>query len=68
MTSITLTEDQIDDILFCARTNEHQDLVELLKELGGEDKEKIARILDQAKTDTGNTAWHYAAANAHLGE
>lgn len=78
--SINLTEDQIDDILFCARTNEHADLLDLLKEIlnshldgkqsqdQDQEKELMTAIIAVAKTDTGNSAWHYAAANGHTGQ
>lgn len=78
--SINLTEDQIDDILFCARTNECSDLLDLVKEIlnnhldgkqtqdQDQEKELMTAIIAVAKTDTGNSAWHYAAANGHTGQ
>ncbi|OCK82110.1 ankyrin [Lepidopterella palustris CBS 459.81] len=63
----TLTEDQIDDILYLSRTNETIELREYLDALSAEYKCSTATVL-QAAVDawSGNTALHYAAANGHI--
>lgn len=62
-----LSEDDIDDVLYYARANESQELLNTLENLSG-DKLRIANILNAAiDSGNGNSALHYAAANGHTG-
>lgn len=71
----TLTEEQVDDLLYCARAGETEDMVAYLNELaekvsGGEEakgkakREIIEKVLDSSE----NGMLHYACANGHLRE
>ena len=63
-----MTEDEVDDILYCARMNEAEELKDFLPTLFPKYGTQPAWILAQATdADTGNTALHYACANGHLG-
>jgi hypothetical protein len=65
---LPLTEDEIDDILYCARANELQELRECIdavaKRCGALQGVIITEAVDSY---TGNCALHYAAANGLLG-
>ena len=64
--STKLTEDEIDDILYCARANELDELRDCLSTLNA--KSSPAQVLVEAvDVNTGNNALHYAGANGHLG-
>jgi hypothetical protein len=66
--SLPLTEDEIDDILYCARANELEELRECVnittKRFDTEPWKVISEAVDP---NTGNCALHYAAANGLLG-
>jgi hypothetical protein len=63
-----LTEDEIDDVLYCARTNDVDELKNLIPTLFPKYGSQPTWILSQAVDDiTGNSALHYASANGHLG-
>lgn len=63
-----LSEDEIDDILYLARTNERDELAELLKALAAQHSCAQSDILSAAiDPESGNTALHYAGANGHVG-
>ena len=74
-TQITLSEEQIDDLLYLARTNEPS---ELLSELAAiKEVQMTARgvrtseadiLLAAVDPDTGNNVLHMAAANGHTGK
>lgn len=72
-TSKTLTSDQIDDLLYCARAGETDDMVAYLDELveraseGDKGKAK-QEIIEQVLDSSDNGMLHYACANGHLGE
>lgn len=63
----SLTEDETDDLLFCARAGELEDLkttASLIAEQKGVQLSDIfASAIDE---NTGNTCLHYAAANGHI--
>jgi hypothetical protein len=65
----SLTEDEIDDILYCARANELDELRNCVdavtKRLGTQPAVVIGEAVD---TYSGNCALHYAAANGLLGK
>jgi hypothetical protein len=63
-----MTEDEIDDVLYCARANEIEELKSFIPTLFPKYGTQPAWILSQAAdADTGNSALHYASANGHLG-
>ncbi|KAF4313752.1 putative ankyrin repeat containing protein yar1 [Botryosphaeria dothidea] len=64
---LTLSEDEIDDVLYLARANETQDLPQYLQELsqshaGSSPADILVAAVD---SQSGNSALHYAAANGH---
>lgn len=63
-----LSEDEIDDLIYFARTGENDDLVETLTALADREKVTPAEIILAAK-DGGNksTTLHMATGNGHLG-
>lgn len=67
-TPVTLTEDQIDDLLYLARTSETTDLrssiEELANNLSSQSANIIAAVVDQ---HSGNGLLHMASANGHTG-
>lgn len=68
MASPTLSEDDIDDLLYFARTNDIAELRALLSSLAAQNTCSEAEILLAARDpDSGNTAAHYAAANGFDG-
>ncbi|KAK6833321.1 hypothetical protein PG987_008015 [Apiospora arundinis] len=60
-----LTVDEIDDLIYLARSGEDAELTVLLKELAEREKVTIADVLDAAKDESGATCLHMAAANGH---
>lgn len=64
-----LSEDEIDDLIYLARTGENDELVQELTALAEREKVTAAEILVAAK-DAGNksTTLHMAAGNGHLGK
>jgi uncharacterized protein len=67
---VTLTEDEVDDLIYFARANEADDLAATLAELtnkAGGDATPLAVL--SAAVDAGkNTPLHMAAGNGHQGE
>jgi hypothetical protein len=64
----TLTEDEIDDILYFARANELEDLKSTLKEFATAHSVSEVEICSAAiDSETQNGPLHYAAGNGHLG-
>jgi len=67
-TMLSLTEDEIDDLLYYSRANEIQEFEAQLRHLSG--KYSVSQpytILEAAvDPDNGNTTLHYACANGHL--
>lgn len=68
----TLTSEQIDDLLWCARSGvEIEDFEAFLAELVEADQDKQAarrELLNKALDGSGNSMLHYACANGHLGK
>ncbi|KAK4445734.1 ankyrin repeat-containing protein YAR1 [Podospora aff. communis PSN243] len=62
----TLSEDEIDDLVYFARTGENDDLTTLLTSLAEREKVSPAEILSAAKDEGKSTSLHMAAANGHL--
>jgi hypothetical protein len=63
-----MSEDEIDDVLYCARANEIEELKKFIPSLFPKYGTQPAWILSQAvDAGTGNSALHYASANGHLG-
>lgn len=68
MSSIKLSEDEIDDLIYFSRADEKNDLVKLLTSLAEREKVSPAEILIAAKDDGKSTCLHMATGNGHLGE
>jgi len=65
---ISLTEEEIDDILYCSRTNEIEELKPYIPSLATKYNTEPASILLAAvDPETGNNCLHYASGNGHLG-
>lgn len=61
----SLSEEEIDDILYCARQNELEELKGVLLLPKNQDHASIlSQVVDP---HTGNSALHYACGNGHLG-
>lgn len=67
--SATLSEDEIDDLLYFARTGDKQEFDVLKDELCRREKVDVVGLLEVAKDEgSGNGVLHMAAANGHAGE
>lgn len=70
--SIKLNDEQIDDLLYCARAGEVEDLAAYLDELVPSSSEDVVNgkqaVLAQVQDGSGNGMFHYVGANGHLGE
>jgi len=66
----TLSEDEIDDLIYLARVGESEEYVSLQKEICEREKCTVAELLGAAKDveTSGNGVMHMAAANGHDGE
>lgn len=63
------TEDEIDDLLYFARTGDKEEFDTLSKELCRREKIGVVELLEVAKDeDSGNGILHMAAANGHQGK
>ncbi|KAI9149478.1 ankyrin repeat-containing yar1 [Paramyrothecium foliicola] len=62
-----LSEDEIDDLVYFARTGEDGDLVESLTALSEREKVSPAEIILAAKDEAKSTCLHMATGNGHLG-
>lgn len=66
--SIKISEDEIDDLLYFARTGETEELVALLATLEERLSTKAATIIETAQDEyTHNNLIHMAAGNGHVG-
>jgi hypothetical protein len=66
--SLPLTEDEIDDILYCARANELAELRNYIDSVAKRLEVEPSRVVTAAVDPyTGNCALHYAAANGLTG-
>ncbi|KAK0652558.1 ankyrin repeat-containing domain protein [Cercophora newfieldiana] len=61
-----LSEDEVDDLIYSARTGEKDDLTTFLTALAEREKTSPAEILSCAKDEGKSTCLHMAAANGHL--
>jgi hypothetical protein len=63
-----LSEDEIDDLVYFARTGESSDFRSTIDALCSREGCALAAVLDAAvDADSGNGALHMAAANGHTG-
>jgi hypothetical protein len=61
-----LSEDEIDDLLYFARTGDKPEFHSLTKELSARENVTVVELLEVARDeDSGNGALHMAAANGH---
>lgn len=63
-----LSEDEIDDLLYAARTGDNDELTTLLSSLAEREKVSPAEILTSAKDEGKSTCLHMATGNGHLGK
>ncbi|KJZ74497.1 hypothetical protein HIM_06093 [Hirsutella minnesotensis 3608] len=61
-----LSEDEIDDLIYLARTGENADLEETLTDLAAREKVTTAEILLAAKDEGKSSTLHMATGNGHL--
>lgn len=67
--SLQISEDDIDDLLYLARTGETQELAKFLGAIASRLQTSEEAIILAAKDDfSGNNALHMTAANGHVGE
>lgn len=71
--SLSISAEQIDDLLYCARAGETDDLVAYLDEMvqassSADQAAAKTKVLEQVLDDSKNGMLHYIAANGHLGE
>ena len=66
--TISLSDDDIDDLLYVARANDHEALNSFLDVISTKYNASNAAILSSAiDAESGNTMLHYAGANGHNG-
>jgi hypothetical protein len=66
--TVQLGDDDVDDILYLARTNETAELDQYLSRLSHQHGCSIAALLESSVDgDNGNTPFHYCAANGYAG-
>ncbi|AEO56489.1 hypothetical protein MYCTH_2056896 [Thermothelomyces thermophilus ATCC 42464] len=63
-----LSEDEIDDLLYAARTGDKDELTGLLSSLAEREKVTPAKLLISAKDEGKSTCLHMAAGNGHAGK
>jgi len=69
MSTVSLDEDSVDEVLYLARANEASELSAFLDALSAQTQHPKAELLAAAVDPyTKNTALHYAAANGHNGK
>jgi hypothetical protein len=64
----TLSDDEVDDLIYFARAGEDADLTQTLKQFAEREGVSVARILEAASDDGKATCLHMAAANGHGSE
>lgn len=62
-----LSEDEIDDLIYCARAGEDAELMETVNALAEREKVAPAVILMAGKDQRQSTVLHMATGNGHLG-
>lgn len=65
--AVSLTEDEIDDLIYFARIGDIDDLTALLNETSSRTGFPVPEILLKAKDEEGQTPLHMAVGNGHLG-
>ncbi len=60
-----LSEDEIDDLIYLARTGDDAELTSMLQELVARENVTCADILEATRDDGKATCLHMAAANGH---
>ncbi|EMR71531.1 putative ankyrin repeat containing protein yar1 protein [Eutypa lata UCREL1] len=60
-----LSEDEVDDLVYLARTGDEAELAVMLKELAAREGATSAEVLEAARDDGQATCLHMAAANGH---
>lgn len=60
-----LSEDEVDDLVYLARTGNEAELAVMLKELAAREGATSAEVLEAARDDGQATCLHMAAANGH---
>jgi hypothetical protein len=63
-----ISDDEIDDLLYFARTGDKDELTTLVSSLAEREKASHASILATAKDEGKSTCLHMATGNGHLGE
>jgi hypothetical protein len=63
-----LSEDEIDDLLYAARTGDNDELTSLLSSLADREKVSPAEVLTSATDEGKSTCLHMATGNGHEGE
>jgi hypothetical protein len=63
-----ISDDEIDDLLYFARTGDKDELTTLVSSLAEREKASPASILATAKDEGKSTCLHMATGNGHLGE
>lgn len=62
-----LSEDEIDDLLYLARTGENEELEGDLKALAEREGVSVGEVLTAARDESKATCLHMASGNGHLG-
>lgn len=62
-----LSEDEIDDLLYLARTGENEELEGDLKTLAEREGVSVGEVLSAARDESKATCLHMASGNGHLG-
>lgn len=62
-----LTEDEIDDLIYFARANEKDDLIETIKAIAERENAAPAEVVAAAQDEGKSTCLHMSAGNGHLG-
>ncbi|KAI1086180.1 ankyrin [Rostrohypoxylon terebratum] len=60
-----LSGDEVDDLIYLARTGDDAELIEMLQELTNRESATHAEILEAARDESKATCLHMAAANGH---
>jgi hypothetical protein len=63
-----LSEDEIDDLVYLARTGDDAELNELLSSLAERESASTAEVLLAAKDEGKSTTLHMATGNGHVGK
>jgi ankyrin repeat protein len=63
-----ISDDEIDDLLYAARTGDNDELTSLLSSLAEREKVSPAEILTSARDEGKSTCLHMATGNGHTGE